>query len=374
MIPRLQLNFAKERLFRGKVLVIYGPRQVGKSTFMEVLLSEMDKSILRLNGDDTDTRELLLKPNATMLKSIIGNSEVVFIDEAQRISEIGLVLKIIVDQIKQVQVITTGSSSFELAGKINEPLTGRKYELILLPISYQENVNHTNFLSEKRMLEHRLVFGSYPEIVSDEVNAQEHLKLLANSYLYKDLFELDQIKNSVLLQKIVKSLALQIGSEIRINELSKQVGADNKTIDKYIALLEQAFIVFSLTSYSKNVRNELKKSRKIYFYDNGIINAVTGNYNAIRQRNDVGALWENYLVSERKKMLNINRVDKSTHFWRTTQQQEVDYIETTHDSLLGFEFKWNPNSNARFPKTFTRAYPEVVCEVVSQDNYHEFLG
>jgi len=374
MIPRLQLNFAKERLFKGKALVIYGPRQVGKSTFTEVLLSEMDKTILRLNGDDTDTRELLLKPNATMLKSIIGNSEVVFIDEAQRISEIGLVLKIIVDQIKQVQVIATGSSSFELAGKINEPLTGRKYELILLPISYKENVNHTDFISEKRMLEHRLVFGSYPEIVSDEINAQEHLKLLANSYLYKDLFELDQIKNSVLLQKIVKSLALQIGSEIRINELSKQVGADNKTIDKYIALLEQAFIVFSLTSYSKNVRNELKKSRKIYFYDNGIINAVTGNYNAIRQRNDVGALWENYLVSERKKMLNINRIDKSTHFWRTTQQQEVDYIETTHDSLLGFEFKWNPNSNARFPKTFTRAYPEAVCEVVSVDNYHEFLG
>ena len=373
MIPRLQLDFAKDRLFKGKALVIYGPRQVGKSTFTEVLLSEMDKTILRLNGDDTDTRELLLKPNTTMLKSIIGNSEVVFIDEAQRISEIGLVLKIIVDQIKQVQVIATGSSSFELAGKINEPLTGRKYELILLPVSYKENVNHTDFISEKRMLEHRLIFGSYPEIVSDELNAQEHLRLLANSYLYKDLFELDQIKNSVLLQKIVKSLALQIGSEIRINELSKQVGADNKTIDKYISLLEQAFIVFSLTSYSKNVRNELKKSRKIYFYDNGIINAVTGNYNAIRQRNDVGALWENYLVSERKKMLNINRIDKSTHFWRTTQQQEVDYVETTHDSLLGFEFKWSPNSNARFPKTFTRAYPEAVCEVISVDNYHEFL-
>ena len=374
MIPRLQLNFAKERLFKGKALVIYGPRQVGKSTFTAMLLSKMDKSILRLNGDDTDTRELLMKPNATMLKSIIGNSEVVFIDEAQRVSEIGIVLKIIVDQIKQVQVIATGSSSFELAGKINEPLTGRKYELNLLPISYQENVNHTDFLSEKRRLEHRLIFGSYPEIVSDEVNAKEHLKLLANSYLYKDLFALDQIKNSGLLRKIVKSLALQIGSEIRVNELSKQVGADNKTVDKYITLLEQAFIVFSLTSYSKNVRNELKKSRKIYFYDNGIINAVTGNYNAIHQRNDVGALWENYLVSERKKWLNINRMDKSTHFWRTTQQQEVDYIETTHDSLLGFEFKWNPNSNTRFPKTFTRAYPEAVCDVVSIDNYHEFLG
>lgn len=373
MIHRLQLNFATERLFKGKALIIYGPRQVGKSTFTEMLLSEINKSILRLNGDDTDTRELFSKPNVTMLKSIIGNSEVVFIDEAQRILEIGLVLKIIVDQLKPVQVIATGSSSFELAGKINEPLTGRKYEMNLLPISYHENVTHTDFLTEKRSIEHRLVFGSYPEIVCDEVNAKEHLQLLANSYLYKDLFELDQIKNSTLLQKIVKSLALQIGSEVRVNELSRQLGADNKTIDKYITLLQQAFVIFPLTSYSKNVRNELKKSRKIYFYDNGIVNAVTGNFNPVRQRNDVGALWENYLVSERKKWLNINRIDKFTHFWRTTQQQGVDYIEITHDSVLGYEFKWNIKSKVRFPKTFTKAYPEAVCKVISLDNFHEFL-
>lgn len=374
MIPRIQMKFAKDRLFKGKAMIIYGPRQVGKSTFTDMLLSGVDKSVLRLNGDDADTRELLLSPNATILKSIIGNSEIVYFDEAQRISEIGLVLKIIVDQIKEVQVIATGSSSFELAGKINEPLTGRKYEMNLLPISYLENRNHTDFLTEKRLLEHRLVFGSYPEIVSDGTNAKEHLKLLANSYLYKDLFELDQIKNSALLQKIVKALAFQIGSEVRVSELSKQVAADHKTIDKYITLLEQAYIVFPLTSYSKNVRNELRKSRKIYFYDNGILNAVTGNYNAIRQRSDVEALWENYLVSERKKWLNINKLDKANHFWRTTQQQEVDYIEATHDSLLGFEFKWNPNSRARFPKTFTNAYPEAVCEVISTENYHEFLS
>ncbi len=374
MIRRLQQKFAQDRLFKGKALLIYGPRQVGKTTFTEALLSTLEKSVLRLNGDDTDTRELLSRPNVTQLKSIIRDSEIVFIDEAQRIPEIGLVIKIIVDQIKSVQVIATGSSSFELAGKINEPLTGRTYELVLLPITYEENVNHTDFLTEKRMLEQRLVFGSYPEIVSDEINALEHLKLLTNSYLYKDLFELDQIKNSALLQRIVKSLALQIGSEIRINELSKQVGADNKTIHKYITLLEQSFIIFSLTSYGKNVRNELKKSRKIFFYDNGVINAVTGNLNPVHQRNDVGLLWENYLVSERKKWLNINRIDKFTHFWRTTQQQEVDYIETTHDTTLGFEFKWNPNSKAHFPKTFTKAYPEAICQVISTENYFEFLS
>lgn len=374
MIIRLQENYATQRLFKSKALIIYGPRQAGKTTFVEQLLATQNQPTLRLNGDEADTREILEKPNKAKLIYILGNNQIIFIDEAQRISEIGLVIKIIVDQIKTVQVIATGSSSFELAGQINEPLTGRKYEMLLLPFAHAELLNHTDFLTQKRNLEQRLIFGSYPEIVVNPQMAQEHLQLIADSYLYKDLFALENLKKPIALEKLVKALALQIGSEVNINELSKTVGIDNKTIEKYLVMLEQAFVIFSLPSFSKNVSNELKKSRKIYFYDNGIINAVTRNFNPIRQRNDVGFLWENYLVSERKKRNNLKNQSVDMFFWRTTQQQEVDYIETTANSLLAFEFKWTSNSRKKFPKTFTKAYPNAVCKEVNQDNYFEFLG
>jgi len=374
MIPRLQIDFAKARMFKGKAFIIYGPRQAGKTTFSEMLLREMGKKTLRLNGDDADTRELLAHPNASTLKALAGDNEVLFIDEAQRIPGIGLTIKIITDQVKGIQVIATGSSSFELAGHVNEPLTGRKYEMMLLPPAWQELANYTDFLTERRLLEHRLIFGSYPEIVMDQQNATEHLKLIANSYLYKDLFVLEQIKKPQLLEKIVKALALQVGSEVNVNELSQLVGADNKTVEKYISLLEQAFVVFTLHAFSGNVRNEIRKSRKLYFHDNGIINAVTGNFAPLRQRTDVGALWENYLMSERKKWLCISQSSASMHFWRTTQQQEIDYVEQDAEKLLAAEFKWNPKSKRRFPVTFTKAYSKAKCLVFSTENYHEFLA
>jgi uncharacterized protein len=376
MIPRLQISYALERLFQGKALIIYGARQVGKTTFCEQLLEHVSGKVLRLNGDDTETRDLLQNPGAAMLRTIIGDHEVVLIDEAQRISEAGLLIKIIVDQLKTVQVIATGSSAFELAGSINEPLTGRKYEINLSPLSYLELLQHTDYVTEHAQLPHRLVYGSYPEVVNNPSRAEEHLGILADSYLYKDLFALEQIKRPALFEKIVKALALQVGSEVSLPEISGLVGADSKTVEKYITLLEQAFVVFTLPAFSRNVRNEIRKGRKIYFHDNGILNAVTGNFKPITARSDVGALWENYLVSERRKFLAQHGIKASSWFWRTTQQQEVDYLETQGNRMLAAEFKWNPTAaeRTRIPLTFRNAYPEAETIVVSPENRHEWLG
>ena len=373
MVSRSQIDYAKSRLFKGKVLLVFGPRQVGKTTFVQNLIADLNKKTLSLNGDESDVLVLFENPNVTKLKSIIGDNEILVIDEAQRITNIGIVLKIIVDQIKSVQVIATGSSSFELANKLNEPLTGRKYEMFLYPLSFAEMVAHNGLLEEKRALENRLIYGSYPEIITNSIDAKEHIKLIANSYLYKDLFILDQVSKPVLLQKIVKALALQVGSEVNTNELSKLLQVDNKTIEKYIDLLEKAFVIFKLPALSNNVRNEIKKGRKIYFYDNGIINAVTGNFNPLAQRTDIGSLWENYIISERIKLLNIQQSEASSYFWRTTQQQEIDYIEKSTDQILACEIKWNAKSKYKIPVTFSANYTNLTSKIVSPDNYEEFL-
>lgn len=373
MVRREQTNYAKARLFKGKALLIFGPRQVGKTTFVQNLIADLNKKTLFLNGDESDVLVLFESPNVTKLKNIIGDNEILVIDEAQRITNIGIVLKIIVDQIKSVQVIATGSSSFELANKLNEPLTGRKYEMFLYPIAFSEMVAHSGLLEEKRALEQRLIYGNYPEIITHPIDAKEHIKLIANSYLYKDLFLLDQISKPVLLQKIVKALALQVGSEVNYNELSKLIQIDNKTVEKYIDLLEKAFVIFKLPALSNNVRNEIKKGKKIYFYDNGIINAVTGNFNPLAQRTDVGSLWENYIISERIKHLNIQQNEASPYFWRTTQQQEIDYIEKNEDQILACEIKWNAKTKYKIPVTFSTNYANVTSKIVSPENYEEFL-
>ncbi|TKC01090.1 ATP-binding protein [Pedobacter cryophilus] len=360
-------------MFKNKAFLVFGPRQTGKTTFVETLLKEINKRTLTLNGDDADVRDLLAKPNATQIAQLLNGYEVLFIDEAQRINEIGLLLKIIVDRFRNVQVIATGSSAFELSGKVNESLTGRKYEMMLLPFSYAELVSHTDYLTEERLLEQRLIYGSYPEIINKPTDAEEHLKLLADSYLYKDLFALEQVSKPALFKKIVKALALQVGSEVNFSELAQLVKADQKTIEKYINLLEKAFVVFSLTAFAGNVRNEIKKNRKIYFYDNGIINAITRNFNSLNNRNDVGALWENYMISERIKFLAQNQLEAKTYFWRTTQQQEIDYIEQTGDAILAVEFKWRENQKVRIPTTFTKAYPQTKTLILSNKDRVSFL-
>jgi len=374
MISRELEKQLVQYVFRGKIIMLSGARQVGKTTLIEMLLQKRKEKVLYLNADETDVRELLTDTTSTSLKSIVGNNKIVFIDEAQRVKNIGITLKLFADQIKDVQVIVTGSSSFDLASEINEPLTGRKYEFMLFPLSFSEMVEHHGHLEEKRLLEHRLIYGYYPEIVTKPGEEKELLKLLANSYLYRDLLTLEQIKKPVLLEKILRALALQLGSEVSYNEVAQLVNADHETVEKYIDLLEKSFVLFRLPAFSHNVRNEIKKGKKIYFYDNGIRNAIIGNFNLLINRNDTGALWENFLISERMKYLYYNNINVKRYFWRTVQQQEIDYIEEQERKLSAYEFKWNKKARAKFPKTFIRAYPDSETHLVTQGNFENFLG
>ena len=374
MIKRLLYSYINNRLFKGKAILILGPRQSGKTTLIESILRDHSQPSIVLNGDEPDVRELLSSPTSTRLKSIIGKHKIVFIDEAQRIPNIGITIKLFTDILKEVQVIATGSSAFDLANKTNEPLTGRKYEYLLFPFSFGEMVDHHGLIEEKRLLESRLIFGYYPEIVTKPGEEKELLKLLSGSYLYKDILTFEQVKKPAILEKIVKALALQIGSEITYHEIGQLVGADNETVEKYVDLLEKAFVVFRLPAFSRNIRNEIKKGKKVYFYDNGIRNAVISNFSAVNNRSDIGALWENLLISERMKYLHYSGVDVSRYFWRTTMQQEIDYIEESSGKLSAFEIKWNPKAKVRFPKTFINAYPLSSTKLITPENFESFLG
>lgn len=373
MISRTIKSHINNKLFKGKAMILFGPRQVGKTTLITSLLTDQEK-VIYLNGDEADVRTLLSNTTSARLKTIIGDNKVVFIDEAQRIENIGITLKLFTDQIKEVQVIASGSSAFELANRINEPLTGRKYEFHLYPLSFEEMASHHGLLEEKRLLKHRMIYGYYPEIVTKPGEENELLKLLADSYLYKDLLALNSINKPILLEKILKALALQIGSEVSFHELGQLVGADNQTIERYIELLEKTFVIFRLPALSRNVRNELKKSKKIYFYDNGIRNAIINNFSIVENRTDIGGLWENFVISERIKFLANNNITRDKFFWRTTQQQEIDYVEEFEGNFAAFEFKWNPKKgNMKFPKTFMDNYPVEKMLVVTPDNIEEFV-
>lgn len=373
MITRDIEELIEAKLFKGKAILLFGPRQVGKTTAVRAVLEKLNKEYLFFNGDEADVAEAFEKTTSTKLSLLFEGKKIIFIDEAQRIQGIGITLKLITDVLKDVQVIATGSSAFDLANKTQEPLTGRKYEFHLFPISFREMVNHHGLLEEKRLLEQRMIYGYYPEIVVNPTEANDNLKLLANSYLYKDLLNLEQIKKPALLGKILKALALQIGSEVSLNEISQLVGADFHTVEKYIDLLEKAFVIFTLPAFSRNVRNEIKKGKKIYFYDNGVRNAVINNFNSLSSRTDTGALWENFLLSERIKYLNYNNIDVWKYFWRTTAQQEIDYLEETAEKMTAYEFKWNSTKKVKFPQTFTSAYPDVDVKVVHPQNFEEFI-
>jgi uncharacterized protein len=373
MIERVLQKAIKERLFKGKALLLFGARQTGKSTLAEAILEKQEKPWMVMNGDDADVRAILSSTSAARLKTLIGENEILLIDEAQRIENIGLTIKIITDQIKNVQVIATGSSSFELSGKVNEPLTGRKYELMLFPLSFLEMVQHHGLLQEKRQLEQRMIFGYYPEIVIHPGEEKERLQLLTDSYLYKDLLMLEEIKKPALLEKLLKALALQIGSEVSFNEVAQTIGSNPKTVEKYIDLLQKAFVLFQVPAFSRNVRNEIKKGRKIFFYDCGVRNAILNNFSPLSNRTDTGALWENFVIAERMKYLKYNAADTKFYFWRTTQQQEIDLIEEAGNDLTAYEIKWK-NAKARLPLTFTTNYPDVKSAVITQENIEEFIG
>lgn len=316
---------------------------------------------------------MLEHPTSTKLKSLIGKNKTLVIDEAQRIENIGLCIKLITDNIKNVKVIATGSSAFELANKINEPLTGRKLEYHLSPLSFEEMVNHTSLPEEKRLLEHRLLYGYYPEVVTSPGDEQHLLKQLANSYLYKDILTWERIQKPDKLEKLVQALAFQMAQLISNNELGLLCGLNSETVEKYINLLEKAFIVYRLPAFSRNLRNELKKSYKIYFYDNGLRNAVINHFNPVNLRNDTGQLWENWFISERMKFLNNHQKHVSRFFWRTLAQQEVDYIEDANGKITAFECKWNPKAKGNISRAFSNAYPKALTHIVHPENADEFL-
>ena len=372
MIERILKQKILDGLSLGKLSIIIGARQVGKTTLLQDITSGM-QDIIQFNGDEPDIREMLSRVNSAQIKQLIGKAKTVIIDEAQLIPDIGITLKLLHDYIKDVRVFVTGSSSIDLADSINEPLTGRKLEYRLYPLSFSEMVQHHGLLNEKRLLPGRLIYGYYPEIVTSQGNEIKLLKSLAGSYLYKDLLSFGKIQKPVVLDKLLKALALQVGSEVSYYELGQMVGADKETVEKYIDLLEKAFIVYRLNALSRNVRNEIKKGKKIYFFDNGIRNAVIGNFQPFELRPDKGALWENFIITERIKHLSYADFYGSYYFWRTSQQQEIDFIEEKDGAFSAYEFKTNPMKKIRIPSTFTRSYKVDVVKTISPNNIEEFL-
>ena len=356
-----------------KAIIIMGARQVGKSTLLSQMLGNRE-DVIWMNGDEPDIQDLFQDMTSTRIKTILGNKKILAIDEAQRIPNIGLRFKLITDQIPEVQVIATGSSSFELANKVNESLTGRKREFKMFPLTFGEMAKHTSFLEESRLIPHRMIYGYYPEIVANPGDERATLKELTDSYLYKDILTLESIKKPDKLTRLLKALALQIGSQVSYNEIGNLIGLDSKTVEKYIDILEKSFIIFRLGSYSRNQRNELKSSRKIFFWDLGIRNAIIGNLSQIENRTDAGELWENFVIAERLKKNAYSGSFALSYFWRTRQQNEIDYIEEEDGKLSSFEFKWNERkANVKCPEVFKNAYPETTFKVITPKNIEEFL-
>ena len=367
---RIRSDFGK-----GKVVLVLGARQVRKTTLLDQLAAGVEK-VVRFNCDNADERQRLSNPNTTQLLNIVGDARLVLIDEAQRISDVGMVLKMLADAIgRRSQVVATGSSALELANGVFESAAGRVFEYRLYPLSNGElNAKAGDSIAEARLLPDRLIYGSYPEVVTTPNDGRRILESIASGALYKDVLSFGGIRKPDVLTRLVQCLALQLGNEVSANELGQMTGLNKTTVENYIDLLEKTFVVFTLRSFARNARNELKKARKIYFWDNGIRNAVLGNFAPLNLRTDTGALWENWLVSERMKRLSYSQSFARSYFWRTRTQSEIDYLEELDGQMNAFEFKWNPQKKAKLPQPFAAAYPNVGYTVVTRENYGEFLG
>ncbi len=373
MIERQLTSLLVEKLNTNKVIVLLGARQTGKSTLLRHIQSQLTEKSLFLDADDPMTRALLENQSTPNLLRLIGNHSYIFIDEAQRVKNIGLTVKQMHDANTGCHIIVSGSSALELSNAINEPLTGRKWEYQLFTLSFQELQQDKNWLTEVQLLETRLVFGSYPDVVNHPGNEIEVLRNLTNSYLYKDIFSFQDIRKPQLVEKLMQLLAFQMASEVSYHELAQQLEVNTRTVEHYIDLLEKTFVLFRLPSFSRNLRNELKKSRKVYFYDNGIRNSIISNFNSVNLRNDTGQLWENYLISERMKKNAYATQYAKTYFWRTTQQQEIDYIEDYNGQLHAYEMKWGKKSGNP-SVVFTNAYPDSSFTAINKENYTAFIG
>lgn len=373
MINRIIEKDIIKWLSKNKIVIIYGARQVGKTTLMRKIASELPEDFLWLDCDEPDIRAILTSKSSTYLKSIINKKKYIFIDEAQRVKDIGLSLKIMFDNVKDIHICASGSSSFELANYISEPLTGRKIEIVLYPFSFAEMVLNSNLIEERRLIEKRLVYGYFPNVINECGNEIEILKELTDSYLYKDLFVYEKIRKPAILEKLLQALAFQISGEVNFNELGRLVGIDNQTIENYINLLEKAFVIFRLSSFSKNLRTELKKSKKIYFIDNGIRNALIRSFSPIDIRDDVGKLWENFIITEIKKKNHNRRNLVNSFFWRTVDQKEIDYIEEENLKLRAFQINWSPTAKAKIPAAFRKTYMDTEINYINNENFWEYL-
>lgn len=372
MIHRILQDKIDNKLFKGKAIILLGSRQTGKTSLLNALFPNKEE-IIWLNGDDLEVQEIVSNMSTARWKALIGDKKILVIDEAQLIKDVGLRMKLVTDNLKDVQLVATGSSAFELANRLNEPLTGRKWEYRIFPLSFAEMVAHHGLLDELGLLTHRMVYGYYPEVVTSQGNEREVLHMLTDSYLYKDIFAFGGIKKSTKLITLLQALAYQVGSQVSYAELANTCGLDGKTVESYIDILEKSYIVFRLPSFSRNLRNELKHSRKIYFYDNGVRNALISNFSPVAIRTDVGALWENFLVSERFKRNEYNDHWCNRYFWRTHKQKEIDYLEEYDGQLHAYEFKYNPKKEAKAPTDFAEAYPDATFEEITPKNVEGFL-
>jgi predicted AAA+ superfamily ATPase len=374
MSIRRQIEHSIEKdFFKGKIIVILGARQVGKSTLIKMLPSCDSNNTLWLDGENADVHQLLKNTNSERLKQLAGNHKIIVIDEAQKIENIGSILKLFADYTPHIQVIASGSSAFELRNSLNEPLTGRKFEYALFPISFQEMVTHNNLLQETRQLPQRLIYGYYPEIVTHPNDAERLLRFLSDSYLYKDIFLFKGIKKPEKMLDLLKLLAWQIGSEVNYNELSNSLKIDNQTVESYIEMLEQAFVIYKLPAYHTNQRSELKKSKKIYFNDLGIRNALINDFRFIETRKDAGALFENFVINEWRKQNEYQQIYANFYFWRNTDQREIDLVIEKNNQLFTFEIKWNPSKKASLTKSFSNIYGETSFTIINRENFFDEL-
>lgn len=363
-------------MYPNKVLVLLGARRTGKTMLMREVEREWEGTVLKLNGEDVGTQALLATRTVANYKRLLGSANLLLIDEAQKIPDIGQILKLMVDELPGLYILVSGSSQFDLTMQVGEPLTGRKFSFQLFPFSQEEYAQLEQLPDTHANLEERLVYGSYPELIhySGIQEKQVYLKELVNSYLLKDILELDGIRNAGKMLDLLRLIAFQTGKEVSVDELGRQLGMSKNTVDRYLDLLSKVFVLFKLGGFSRNLRKEVVKSSKWYFYDTGIRNAVIANFNHLKQRNDQGELWENYLISERKKYLSNRGIKCNTFFWRTYQQQELDWLEERDGNLFAYEFKWNPSKKVKAPSAWAAAYPEASYEVIHPGNYLDWIA
>jgi len=372
-VPQFQLENLRKHAVPGKVVVLYGPRRVGKTTLLKKFL-ENESECLFVTGEDIFVRSSLQSQSIEELKTFIGTHKLLIVDEAQYIPSIGQSLKIIVDHIPHVRVVVTGSSSLDLTHAVGEPLTGRQHIIRMFPLSQMELGAIENASQTKALLENRLIYGSYPEVItsSDIISKQEYLQELVSSYLLKDILAFEGIQKSKKILDLLTLLALQLQNEVSVQELATQLSMSKQTVERYLDLLEKTFVIINLRGFSRNLRNEVTKTSKYYFYDTGIRNAIINNFNPLERRNDAGGLWENYLVMERIKKQTYKRIWSQNYFWRTYDQKKVDWVEEREGKLFGFEFKWGKSSLA--PKLWKNTYPDASYECITRENYLPFIA